>query len=361
MMDHRGRIETVRKHIQEQDADAAVFSGGPAAQYFSGFQMYSDGTSAAWYPLVVIPAEDAARLIVGGLDSEAAAEQSTIDHVVPDNGFSDAVKDMLDEGATVLLEDSISAGLYSRLSDGLQPEFDEAVGDVRAVKEEAEVERITAAAEVTETVLGDIIDSIDADSTENSIAGDIERGMRRAGGRSGFPAIVAAGQRSAHPHHAPRDTAVGEGPLLFDVGARMDGYVADVARTVHLGEPSDRFREVYEAVRGAQDAAEAELADGAAAADVDAAARDVLEDHGFPDGYPHAVGHGVGLSVHEPPKLSGASDAELAAGNVVTLEPGVYIPDAFGVRIEDVYVVREDGADRLTTSSRRLEEHIIEV
>ncbi len=360
-MDFQRRINGVKDALEEAGCDALVAAGAAPTQYLSGFEAYSDGGTRGWYPLVVVPRDGEACLFVSGLDAGAAEETAKIRIQVPDGSFSDAVQDVLDEDDTVALSENMTAGLYSRLADSLSVTFDDVLSDIRAVKEEDEVEATRTAVEMTEDVFSDMLQELDAEMTESEVAGVIEHGMRNRGGIAGFPSIVAAGSMAAHPHHAPRDTAVGEDAVLFDIGARYDGYVADIARTVYIGTPPDQFRQAYEAVRAALEAAEQELAAGADVSDIDGVARETLASAGYEDGYPHAAGHGVGLSVHEPPKISGSVDETLEAGNVVTLEPGVYRDGEFGVRIEDIYVIREGGAERLTTRSRALEDHIIGV
>ncbi|MDY6766143.1 MAG: Xaa-Pro peptidase family protein [Candidatus Nanohaloarchaea archaeon] len=360
-MDFQRRIDTVRDELAERDGDAAVFAGAAPSQYLSGFSSYASAGTRQWYPLVVVPRDGEACLLVSGLDRAAARETAAIPVQVADGSFSDAIQDMLVEGATVLVSDTVTAGLYSRLSESLDVTFDRVLDDIRAVKEEAEVAAIRSAVETTEAVFAETVKQIDPGMTESAVAGLVEKGMRERGGMAGFPPVVAVGSRAAHPHHAPGDTTVGKGPVLFDIGAWHDGYVADIARTIHVGSPTDRFREVYNAVREAQEAAEGALMPGADPAAVDEAARDVLAAAGYDEDYPHPTGHGVGLSVHEPPKISFSADQPLEAGNVVTLEPAVYLDGEFGVRIEDVYVLGDDGAERLTQGSRALEDHIASV
>ncbi|MDY6761622.1 MAG: Xaa-Pro peptidase family protein [Candidatus Nanohaloarchaea archaeon] len=360
-MDFAGRIDQVQTALADREKDAAVVAGAAASQYLSGFEAYSDGGTRTWYPLVVVRRDADPCLFVSGLDATAAEETADIPFQVPDGSFSDAVTAFLDEETTVILSEHTRAGLYSRLAESFTVTFDEFLADLRAVKEEPEIAAIGSAIQITEGVLSEALQRIDQNTTEAALAGILGHGMRDRGGMPGFPSIVASGSRAAHPHHAPRDVPVGEDVVLFDIGARVDGYVADIARTVYVGEPPDRFREAYTAVAEAQEAAEQQLEAGVDAAAVDEAARDALAAAGYEEGYPHAGGHGVGLSVHESPKISTSSEDTLEAGNVVTLEPGVYFDGEFGVRIEDIYVIEEDGADRLSQRSRVLDDHIISV
>jgi len=173
--------------------------------------------------------------------------------------------------------------------------------------------------------------------------------MRELGGDPSFPAIVAAGPNGALPHAEPGEREIGRGELVvFDMGAKLDGYCSDGTRTYATGEPGESARGVYEVVREAQLAALGAIEAGAGGEAVDAVARRVIEAAGHGDRFGHGLGHGVGLEVHEAPRLSPRSEDVLAPGEVVTVEPGVYLPGQLGVRIEDLVVVTEDGHRNLS-------------
>ena len=180
--------------------------------------------------------------------------------------------------------------------------------------------------------------------------------MRELGGDPSFPAIVAAGPNGALPHAEPGEREIGRGELVvFDMGAMLDGYCSDCTRTFATGEPGEAGREVYELVlRGPAGRAGGDPA-GVDGEDVDEVAREVIDDAGHGEHFGHGLGHGVGLEVHEGPRLSQRSDDVLAAGEVVTVEPGIYLPGEFGVRIEDLVVVTEDGLDNLSTLPKELQ------
>ncbi|MGC1812826.1 MAG: M24 family metallopeptidase, partial [Solirubrobacterales bacterium] len=164
-----------------------------------------------------------------------------------------------------------------------------------------------------------------------------------------FPPIVAAGPNGALPHAEPGDREIGTGELVvFDMGTLLDGYCSDCTRTFATGDPGDEAREVYELVQRAQVAALEAVRPGAAGKEVDAVAREMISEAGHGDHFGHGLGHGVGLEVHEGPRLATTSDDDLAEGNVVTVEPGVYLPGLFGVRIEDLVVVTGDGHRNLS-------------
>lgn len=180
--------------------------------------------------------------------------------------------------------------------------------------------------------------------------------MRRLGAqRPSFDTIVAHAGHGALPHASPRDVPIAAGSLVvIDWGAELDGYCSDCTRTYAAGEPSDRAREIYDLVAQAQLAGLAAVAPGVLARDADAAARDVIAAAGHGDAFGHSLGHGVGVEVHEAPRLSRTSKATLAPGNVVTVEPGIYLPGELGVRIEDLVLVTDDGYDVLNTLPKDL-------
>ena len=173
--------------------------------------------------------------------------------------------------------------------------------------------------------------------------------MRELGAEPSFPTIVAAGPNGALPHAEPGEREIGPGELVvFDMGAKLDGYCSDGTRTFATGEPGERAREVYEVVRGAQEAALGAVSVGVRAEEVDSVARDLIAAAGYGERFGHGLGHGVGLEVHEEPRVSQRSEDVLEAGEVVTIEPGIYLPGELGVRIEDLVVVTEDGYRNLS-------------
>jgi Xaa-Pro aminopeptidase len=230
------------------------------------------------------------------------------------------------------------------------------VESLRAVKEAEEVERIRAAAGVADVAFRQLMEDGLVGRTELEVADALERGLREAGARGvSFDAIVAAGPHGALPHARPRAVEIGAGELVvIDWGAELDGYCSDCTRTLATGNLGEPAREAYELVREAQLAGLAALRAGVSGRDADAAARTVIDDAGYGERFGHGLGHGVGMEIHEAPRLSKRSDAVLRSGNVVTVEPGVYLPGQFGVRIEDLVVVTESGCEILTSVPKEL-------
>jgi Xaa-Pro aminopeptidase len=227
---------------------------------------------------------------------------------------------------------------------------------IRAVKDAEEIRRIRTAAQLADAAFERIIRDGLIGRTEREVAVALEHDMRERGARRpSFDSIIAAGPHGALPHAQPRDMPIRSGELVvIDWGAELDGYCSDCTRTVAAGEPSDEAREIYELVLSAQLAGLKDVRAGRPGREVDAVARRVIEAAGHGDEFGHGLGHGVGLEVHEAPRLSQRSDDTLVPGNIVTVEPGVYVPGRFGVRIEDLVHVTEEGCEVLNGLSKRL-------
>lgn len=275
----------------------------------------------------------------------------------------DAVAELLPEGNVRLgFEDtSVTVRHHTRLRDQL-PERVELVAAgglverLRVVKEPGEVERIRAASAVADAAFERLLDDGLVGRTEREAALALEVAMRELGAdRPSFDPIVAAGSHGAQPHATPRDVVIETGQLVvIDWGAERDGYCSDCTRTVATGELDERSREAYAVVRAAQLAGLEAVRPGRGGREVDGVARAVIEAAGHGEHFGHGLGHGVGLEIHEAPRLSQRSEDTLAPGNVVTVEPGVYLPEALGVRIEDLVVVTEHGCEIVTRTSKEL-------
>jgi len=333
--------------------DAMVVTGPQDCFYLSGFRATGDHVT---YPVLVVPDAGDPVLYVSALDEEVAQREVALPVETPADGFAAAVRDRLPAEADVAVTGQMSVGLYHRLGGDITLHIDDGIlSEMRAVKAPDEVDAISDAYDIVEDAVGAAVTADVAGETERAVAAEIEYEMRVGGGdETAFPTIVGTGAFTALPHHVATDTTIEEGPLLVDAGVRANGYRSDFSRVFHVGEPSDAFLAVYQAVRRAQEAAADRLAAGVAYSDVARAARDVIEEAGYGDSFPHSAGHGVGIDIHEAPNLSTAADGALKAGMVVTVEPGVYLRGEYGVRIEDAYHVTEDGAERLTATSRDL-------
>jgi Xaa-Pro aminopeptidase len=258
-------------------------------------------------------------------------------------------------------DDQMSVRRHARLRE-LLPERVAPVGvaglveRLRAIKEPGEIERIRAASAIADQALERLLSDGLIGRTEREAALSLEVTMRELGAqRPSFDTIIAAGPHGALPHARPRDVAIEPGQLVvIDWGAELDGYCSDCTRTVATGELGDQAHEVYALVRAAQLAGVEAVRAGSGGRDIDGVARGVIERGGHGERFGHGLGHGVGLEVHEAPRLSQRSEDELKAGNVVTVEPGIYLPGVLGVRIEDLVVVTEQGCEILTSVPKEL-------
>lgn len=232
------------------------------------------------------------------------------------------------------------------------------VEGLRLIKDAGEIEALRMACAAADRALADLIEhgGLRAGRTELEVARELESRMRDQGASGpSFETIVAAGAHSAVPHHRPTSAVLARGDFVkMDFGALVDGYHSDMTRTVVLGAPADWQREIYELVAASQAAGRAAVQDGTEVRAVDTAARDVIADAGYGEQFLHGLGHGVGLEIHEAPTLSQRGDGRIQAGMAVTVEPGVYLPDRGGVRIEDTLVVRSGAPELLTLTTKEL-------
>jgi Xaa-Pro aminopeptidase len=246
--------------------------------------------------------------------------------------------------------------LRAKLPEGVEPvAAGGTVEKLRRVKDEVELGAIAAAAELADEVWRWSLERGLGGRSERDVARAAEARIRELGGDPSFPAIVAAGANGALPHAEPGERRIEDGDLVvFDMGAKLDGYCSDGTRTFAVGEPGDEARAVYETVRAAQAAALDAVAAGVGGEELDGVAREVIAAAGHGERFGHGLGHGVGLEVHEGPRVSPRSDDVLEVGEVVTIEPGVYLPGRLGVRIEDLVVVEEAGCRDLSSLPKDL-------
>jgi Xaa-Pro aminopeptidase len=240
------------------------------------------------------------------------------------------------------LEEKLPDGVSLKGAGGM-------VERLRRAKDDAELAAIAAAAELADEIWRWSLERGLAGRSELDVAHAAEARMRELGAEPSFPTIVAAGPNGALPHAEPGEREIGRGELVvFDMGAKLDGYCSDGTRTFATGEPGERARAVYETVLEAQAAALTAVKAGVRGEDVDAVARELIDAAGHGEHFGHGLGHGVGLEVHEEPRVSPRSEDVLEQGEVVTIEPGIYLPGELGVRIEDLVVVTEGGQRNLS-------------
>ena len=294
----------------------------------------------------------------------AAAEVSGFDRLEGERDLLDSVRETLPSQRPLRLgfdDAHVSVRTHRRLAERLGDGVELVaaggmVEELRAVKDLEERERIAAAAALADEAFGAVMERGLAGRTERAVALDLEDEIRRRGAREpSFPSIVAAGPHGALPHADPQEAEIPRGSLVIvDWGARLDGYCSDCTRTLATGELEGEPAEVYELVRRAQQAGLEALRPGPTGREVDAVARQVIDDGGQGERFGHGLGHGVGLEVHEEPRLSKAGEEPLEEGNVVTVEPGIYLPGRFGVRIEDLVLVGSEGPEVLSSHAKGL-------
>jgi Xaa-Pro aminopeptidase len=351
------RLEAVRRRLGPAGLDALLVSSLPNIRYLTGFS----GTAA----VVLVTQGGVVLLSDFRYRAQAALECGDVARVeIEDGSVWERLFKLLGEAdvRTVGYEAHVvTAQTAQRLTDParawrFQPVTD-LVEALRTVKAPEEVAAIRTAGRVATAALAAALREVRAGCTETEIAAALERALR-LGGSEGHPfaTIVASGPRAALPHARTSTRAVAPGDfLLVDFGAMVDGYCSDVTRTFVVGRaPDGRQREVYELVQRAQGAAIAGLRAGLSGRQADALARDIIAAAGLGEAFGHSLGHGVGLEVHEAPRLARTVEEVLPAAAVVTVEPGVYLEGWGGVRIEDDVVIAPDGADVLTEFPREL-------
>jgi Xaa-Pro aminopeptidase len=351
----RARRDALRANLPDAGVDALLVTHLPNVRYLTGFSG-SSGT-------VLVAPEDV-FFTDTRYEEQSAREvpdcRREIQHpgarmlpVVAEVVRSAGVRRLGIEAA------HLSVASYRSLGEALGEEVALAetqglVEALRRVKDPHEVKLLATAASFADAALERLLSQLREGATERDVAGVLEDEMRRAGSDgASFPSIVAFGESAAEPHHGPGDRRLRRGDVIkLDFGATHQGYHSDMTRTIAFGRPSDEAARVHELVRRAQAAGVEAVAAGVRAAAVDETTRVSLREAGYDFG--HSTGHGIGLEVHEEPALRKDSTDVLVDGNAVTVEPGVYIPGAFGVRIEDTVIVRDGGCEIITKSPKEL-------
>jgi Xaa-Pro aminopeptidase len=349
------RLSRIRKRMAEQQIDALLVLVEQNRRYLSGFTGEDHQFDESSGALLITP--DAQVLATDSrFELQAQRESPLYEVVVYRNGLAKELPRLAQRLKFRRLGIE-SSRVSVQQHAAIRKEFDsdqqtvelvpleDFVEQFRVIKTPDEIQRTQIALDLAEEVFRQVVRTLKPGMSEKDVAWAMEAGLRQAGADSlSFPVIVAAGPNSALPHAIPSDRQIRTGePILFDWGARLNGYCSDTSRTVILGKPDDIFLKVYHTVLEAQQQAIAAIRSGADSKAVDAVARDYITRQGFEGKFGHGLGHGTGLAVHEAPRLSPLRETKLQVGMIVTVEPGVYLPEWGGIRIEQQVVVTDNG------------------
>ena len=343
--------------ILKTDCDAVIITSPENRRYFTGFN------SSAGY--LIITKKEAVFFTDSRYIEAATSKITTCKSLLLkriDDTIVPYLKELNIKNIYLETERLTVAELYSlKKSFGFcnveaKEEVDEVINNLRAIKTDYEVECIKKAQKIAEDAFSHILTFIKEGVTEKEIALELDFYMLSHGAEAvSFETIAVSGKNSSMPHGVPSDKKIEKGDFItMDFGAMYNGYHSDMTRTVIVGEPSEKQKEVYETVLKAQKASLAVLKNGVTGFDADKVGRDIIDAKGYKENFGHGTGHGVGVEIHESPNLSPFSKATLQKGNVVTVEPGIYIPNEFGVRIEDMALITEDGFINLTNCEKEL-------
>ena len=348
------KISILQNNIPD-NLDAILLTSDISRRYITGFN-YTDGYVVVSRNMVYLLADF--RFI----EAAKAYETDEVQVIMMKGKYFEQLTRLFAEinAKNIGYEDTmLTCSEFERLRSGLNElnlcPMGALLDDQREIKENDEIEKITAAQRIAEKGFCHMLDFIKPDMTEKEVALELEFFMRKNGAEaSAFDIIAVSGSASSMPHGVPRDVKLEKGFLTLDFGAVVDGYLSDMTRTIVLGKADEEMKSIYNTVFEAQLRAIEFISAGKTGEECDKAARDIIDNAGFRDCFGHGLGHGVGMYIHESPRLSPAGKKVLRPGHVVTVEPGIYIAGKYGVRIEDMVVVTENGNVNLTLADKSL-------
>lgn len=361
MTDHEGRMRRAADEADRQGYSALVIAPSPDLRYLCGYDPMPLERPTL---LVLRPGEDHVML-VPELERPLAAGSpggrvfSLVGWTDGDDPYDAAARLLPREGRIAVgdrMWTSHVLGLQTAVPDAVFRPASPVLGMLRAVKDEDELAALRRAGRAADETFRQILETRFQGRREEEVAADLAELLVTNGHDHPAFTIVGSGPNSASPHHEPSGrTILPRDAIVMDFGGELGGYFSDTTRTVVVGEEPEGFAQVYDLVRDAQEAAFRAVRPGVRAEEVDVAARRMISDAGFGECFIHRTGHGIGLEVHEPPYLVRGNDEELQAGTTFSIEPGIYLQGRFGVRVEDIVAVTDEGAERLNRSTRELQ------
>ena len=348
-------LQQIRARLSDFGIDALMLTGEVNRFYATGFRS-TDGLAVitqknAWF-FTDSRYIEAARREIEGFQVEMVSDELTYSGAMNDIISSEALRTVGFEEASMTVYDYLV--WKEKIPVELKP-AQKLMTDLRASKSEEELEEMIMAQRLAEKAFNDVIPLISTKITEKELAAElVYRFLKYGAEDKSFDPIVVSGPRSSMPHGVPTDNKIAEGFLTIDFGVKLGGWCSDTTRTLCIGEPTEEMLIVYDTVLRAQEAGIAAAKAGMTGREVDAVARDLIHEAGYGGYFGHGFGHGVGLDIHESPTLSPRGDVPLPAGAVVSAEPGIYIPGRFGVRIEDVMYLTEEGSRDITMLPKEL-------
>jgi len=359
---HRDRIRRAAAAAAERDIDALLITPSPDYAYLLGYR----APAMERLTCLVVPADGEPTLVLPRLEEPLARhELGALADAVRIVAWEEAedpiriVQGIVGSALRVALQDQMWARFALRLVAALDPaqvvEAGHAMSALRRMKSAGEVTALRAAASAADRAMSSITAERLSGRTEIEVSRHIRDLLLEAGHDTAEFAIVASGPNAASPHHVPGDRVITEGDaIVLDIGGTVDGYCSDTSRTAFVGEPPAEFAALYEVLRRAQQAACDAVRPGLPAAELDGVARDIITEAGYGEAFLHRTGHGIGMETHEEPYIVSSNSEPLVAGNAFSVEPGIYIRDAWGARIEDIVVCTDAGGERLNTTSTDL-------
>lgn len=357
------KIKQLQQYLEENNLDAAFITTPDNVFYFSGFKsdpherLLGIMVFKEAPPFIICPQMEVPDVRAAGWNFD------TVGHLDTENAWDVVTENITKRGVTVstvaiekshLTVERLEA-LAAIYPDAMFERLDDKINAMRVIKDVTELEKMRKAAELADYAIQVGCDEITEGKTELEVLNAIEAAIKAKGYAMSFETMVLAGEKSASPHGTPGNRKIQRGDfILFDLGVIYEGYCSDITRTVSFGAPNEAQIAIYNAVRKANEDAIAAVKPGIRAMDLDKISRDAITAAGFGEYFTHRLGHGLGISVHEFPSITGTNELVMETGMVFTIEPGVYKSDVTGVRIEDDVVVTETGVEVLTKFTKEL-------